>query len=155
MRDYSARTGKRTLSALLCALALASGGQAGAATAMSGAEKLYRLDVMLQVNEARCERSGAEFRADYGAFAGAHRGLLDRASHDYRAQLGHQRGGPGANQAFAQLAGEYAAGHPWLGCGELKTVARGLALVEGSATLLEAADQILPDGAARFALVRD
>jgi hypothetical protein len=142
------RTGKLA-SLALGVLALGTGGQAGAAAAMSGAEKLHRLDVMLQVNAARCERTGAAFGADYGAFAGAHRTMLDRASRDFRMQLG-QRYGLASDRAFARanvaLAGEYAAGHPWLGCGDLKTVAQGLALVEGSATLLEAADQILPHG---------
>ena len=41
------------------------------------------------------------------------------------------------------MANQYGQGHPWLTCGELKTVARSLSQVRGRATLEEAADQLL------------
>lgn len=120
---------------------------------MTGAEKLHRLDVMLKVSAARCQASGSDLRADYVAFARNHRFALAQASHDVRMQLARRNGVGAADQAYERLnfrlADEYRQRHPWLDCQELKVATHGLAVVEGAATLLEAANQILPDGGYR------
>lgn len=145
---------------LLAVIALGLSVSARAApVSMSGAEKLHRLDGMLQVTGSRCLRNGSDFSNDYAAFAAMHRSNLAKARRELRAQLS-QRHGTGARAALgrmdAEIAAEYGAGHPWLNCRDLKTTVRGLALVQGSATLIEAADQILPRRAApRFALIRN
>lgn len=146
--------------AVVALLSLGASGPALAGTTMSGAEKLHRLDLLLRASEARCEASGTEFRSDYAAFAGSQRDTLGKADHELRARLVRRYGRAGAEQAYRRMnvaiVSEYRQGHPWLACGDLKTVAHGLAMVRGSATLLEAADQILPDrGSPHFALVRD
>ena len=41
------------------------------------------------------------------------------------------------------MANEYGNGHPWLGCGELKQIARELAADKNSAQLASAADDLL------------
>jgi hypothetical protein len=134
---------------------LAFGSVAAAQTevAMTRAEKLHRLDVMLKVSAARCQASGSDMRADYMAFVRNHRFALAKASHDVRVQLARRYGASAADQAYEHLnfslADEYRRNHPWLDCQKLKVAAQGLAVVEGADTLLEAADQILPDGAAR------
>jgi ElaB/YqjD/DUF883 family membrane-anchored ribosome-binding protein len=132
---------------------------AGAAVPMSGAEKLHRLDVMLKVSSARCTQSGSDLRSDYADFVRNHRYALGRASRELRVQLAQRYGEGGADHAYDrmnfELADEYRRSHPWLSCRDLKVAAHGLAAVEGSATLLEAADQILPDAASRhFAMLR-
>lgn len=140
---------------LMPLVCLASGSIATAQTGvpMTGAEKLHRLDVMLKVSAARCQASGSDLRADYVAFARNHRFALAQASHDVRVQLARRDGGGAADQAYEQLnfrlADEYRQRHPWLDCQELKIATHGLAIIEGSATLLEAANQILPDSGYR------
>jgi hypothetical protein len=140
------------LTPLVC---FASGSIAIAQTGlpMTGAEKLHRLDVMLKASAARCQASGSDLRADYIAFARNHRFALAQASHDVRLQLARRDRASAADQAYERLnfrlADDYRHQHPWLDCQELKVATHGLAMVEGSATLLEAADQILPDGGRR------
>jgi hypothetical protein len=121
-----------------------------AAVPMTGAEKLHRLDIMLKVAGDRCENTGDDLRPDYAAFVRNHRFALGQASRQIRGELARRHGASGADQAYERmnfaLADEYRQRHPWLNCRELKVAAQGLAVVDGSATLLEAADQILPDG---------
>lgn len=120
---------------------------------MTSAEKLHRLDVMLKVSAARCQASGSDLRADYVAFVRNHRFALAQASHDVRRQLAGYESAHAADQAYEhlnfRLVDEYRQHHPWLDCQKLRVATQGLAVVEGDATLIEAADQILPDGAAR------
>jgi len=124
-----------------------------AAPSMSSAERLHRLDVMLRVSSARCSSDAGELRVDYVQFVRNHRFALDEARHELRAQLIQRDGVLGADSAYErmnyELADEYRRHHPWLSCEELKVAARGLAVVDGSATLIEAADQILPESSAR------
>lgn len=151
-RQHWARSAAAWLTPLVC-LASASIAAAQTGVPMTGAEKLHRLDVMLKVSAARCEASGSDLRADYVAFARNHRFALAQASHDVRLQLARREGAGVADQAYERLnfklADEYRRQHPWLDCQELKVATHGLAMVEGSATLLEAANQILPDGGYR------
>jgi len=150
MRDKIERCVARKWLGSLAVMSLAIGGWAQAAAPINGAEKLHRLDIMLKVAGARCEGSGYDLRPDYAAFVRNHRFVLGQARREIQAQLASHYGAAGADQAYERmtftLADEYRQRHPWLNCRELKVATHGLAAVEGSATLLEAADQILPDG---------
>lgn len=129
-----------------------------AAEPMTGAEKLHRLDIMLKVSGARCAAGPDDMRADYAMFARNHRFALAHAAREVQAGLQERVGSGAAAQAYEHLnyalADEYRRGHPWLSCQKLKVAAHGLAMVEGSATLVEAADQILPEAASRHLAMR-
>ena len=116
---------------------------------MSQAEKLRRLDIMLMVTGLRCRTTAHNFQADYGRFTTRHIVALNAASREMRAGLA-KRYGAVANKALDKLsvtmANDYGNGHPWLGCDQLKKVAGGLAAAQGSAPLVEAADQLLGQG---------
>jgi len=149
-QDLIMRFGGRKWLTSLAVVGMGVSGLAQAAVPMNGAEKLHRLDIMLKVAGARCEGSGYDLRPDYAAFVRNHRFALGQARREMQAQLARRYGVANAEQAYERLtftlADEYRQRHPWLTCQELKVAARGLAVVDGSATLLEAADQILPDG---------
>jgi ElaB/YqjD/DUF883 family membrane-anchored ribosome-binding protein len=142
-----------TWAAPLTAMALVISCPALATSSMSGAERLHRLDVMLKVSSARCSGDASDLRADYADFVRNHRFALSEARRELGQQFTQRYGAAGADAAYERmnyrLADEYRRQHPWLSCAELKTAAHGLAVVDGSATLLEAADQILPESAAR------
>ncbi|MDE2436967.1 MAG: S-adenosyl-L-homocysteine hydrolase [Sphingomonadales bacterium] len=118
---------------------------------MSQAEKLRRLDIMLMVTGLRCRTGADNFQADYRRFTTNHIAELNAASATLKADLAKRYGAAGATRALDKLsvtmANDYGNGHPWLGCGQLKKVASGLAAAKGSAPLVEAADQLLGDGA--------
>ena len=126
-------------------LGLAMPAHAGAP--MSGAEKLRRLDIMLMVTGLRCRATRDDFISDYGRFTTRHLGMLNQANAELRQQLATRYGTGGAQPALDRLsttmANDYRLGHPWLGCRELKMVARNLTNVQGRETLEEAADQLL------------
>ena len=130
-------------------LAMGMAVPAQASTRFTGAEKLQHLNVMLKVSGSRCEAQGVNMRSAYANFAHNHRFVLTYARQELRNQLAAQHGEVGAEKAYAQitymLADQYRLGHPWLTCGDLKTALRGLAMVEGPETLLEAANQLLPN----------
>jgi hypothetical protein len=152
---------RRLLAASLAALAalafgLAMATPARAAGAMSGAEKLRRLDIMLMVTGLRCRATADNFTADYGRFTASHLGELNAASAELKTDFARRYGPGGAQRALDRLsttmANGYGQGHPWLTCADLKVVARNLAVVRGRATLEEAADQLLSDASPpRFA----
>ena len=125
-------------------MCLASPAQAGA---MSGAEKLRRLDIMLMVTGLRCRAGRDDFMADYGRFTTRQMGSLNGAERELRQEIFARYGTFDGRRALDRLetvmANDYGRGHPWLDCGELKQVTRNLAEVEGRATLEEAADQLL------------
>lgn len=120
---------------------------AHAGASMSGAEKLRRLDIMLMVTGLRCRTTRDNFISGYGRFASRQMVSLNRAGAELRGELTRRHGSRGGQRAFDRLntsmANNYGLGHPWLGCRELKQVARNLANVQGRATLEEAADQLL------------
>jgi hypothetical protein len=153
MDNQGVKRGRKRWLGAIAFIAAGMSMPASAAVPMSGAEKLHRLDVMLKVSSARCEQSGSDLRTDYAEFVRNHRFALARASRELRGQLARRNGDAGADQAYDrmtfELADEYRHAHPWLSCSDLKLAVHGLAVVQGSATLLEAADQILPDIAGR------
>jgi hypothetical protein len=156
--DKRVVTGRvRTWFLVLAATAVGISGPVMAASSMTGAERLHRLDMMLKLSSARCSQSGSDLRPDYARFVRNHRFALGQARRDLRSDLIQRYGELGADHVYErmnyEMADEYRRNHPWLTCGELKVAARGLAVVQGSATLLEAADQILPESAARHLAV--
>lgn len=131
---------------------------ATATPAMSQAEKLRRLDIMLMVTGLRCRHTSDNFQSDYGRFTTAHLGTLNAASHQLKADFSRRHGAVGANRALdklsVQMANDYGGGHPWLSCGQLKQVTRTLADMRGVAPLVEAADELLDNGPRQLAWVR-
>ena len=126
---------------------------------MGDAEKLRRLDIMLMVTGLRCRTTADNFQPDYGRFTTAHYAELNGAANEMKGQIARQSGAAGANRALDRLstsmANAYGQGHPWLSCGQLKQVTRDLATAQGSAPLLEAADQLLAsEGTPQFAWAR-
>lgn len=129
------------------------------AAGMSQAEKLRRLDIMLMVTGLRCRTGADNFQADYGRFTTRHLSALNAASNELKSDMARRYGAAGANRALDKLsvtmANQYGQGHPWLGCGQLKQVARGLADAQGTAPLVEAADQLLSEsGGSQLAWAR-
>jgi hypothetical protein len=127
--------------------------------AMSGAEKLRRLDIMLMVTGLRCRATPDGFTADYGLFAASHLGELNAANAELKSALALRYGPARAQRELDRLstvmANGYGQGHPWLSCAELKMVAHNLVAVRGRATLEEAADQLLAAaGPTQLALAR-
>ena len=120
---------------------------ASAETAMSQAEKLRRLDIMLMVTGLRCRTTADNFNYEYGRFTTAHLGALNAASNTLKADYANRYGAAGANRALdklsVQMANAYGQGHPWLSCGQLKQVAGTLATMRGTQPLVEAADELL------------
>ena len=117
------------------------------ASAMSDAEKIRKLDIMLMVTGLRCRSSHAKISNDYRRFTRRHMVTLNRAQRDLHAELARRHGVRGAKRALDRLnvhmANSYGGGHPWLDCSQLGQVARNLAAVEGQDALVEAAGQIL------------
>ena len=129
------------------------------ASALSDAEKIRRLDIMLMVTGLRCRTGADNFQADYGRFTTNHIRTLNAASATMKAQLAKRHGAGGANRALDKvsvtMANQYGNGHPWLSCGQLKMVARNLATAKGQAPLVAAADQLLAEkGSAQIAWAR-
>ena len=129
------------------AASLAATAPAQASSAMSGAEKLRRLDIMLMVTGLRCRKTADNFNAEYGSFTTSHMAQLNQANAELRSDMARQYGAGAANRQLDRLsttmANAYGQGHPWLSCSELKQVASDLAKVRGRDTLVEAADQLL------------
>jgi hypothetical protein len=126
---------------------------------MGNAEKLRRLDIMLMVTGLRCRTTADDFQPDYGRFTTAHYAELNNAAYEMKSEIALRSGAAGANRALdrvsTSMANAYGQGHPWLSCGQLKQVTRDLALAQGSAPLLEAADQLLAsEGTPQFAWAR-
>jgi hypothetical protein len=136
---------------VLCLLIALSFGIAGVipARAETGgdAEKLLRLDIMLMVTGLRCRTTSDNFWSEYGQFSAKHLGTLNGASYDLRTDMavrfGEDAGERSLDRMRVSMANQYGVGHPWLDCGQLKMVASNLSRVEGRATLVEAADQLL------------
>lgn len=118
-----------------------------AAPMMSGAEKLQRLNIMLMVTALRCRRTSDDFTSDYRRFTTQQAEPLSRAGAQLRGQfvqrLGTKAGAAAFERLSTSMANNYGQGHPWLGCRQLKQVAKNLVQVQGGATLVAAADQLL------------
>lgn len=113
----------------------------------STAEKVRRLDIMLMVTGLRCRTSRDNFQSDYARFTSNHLTELNAANSAIKAEYVRRNGAAGAQRAMdrisTSMANAYGQGHPWLSCGELRMVTRGLADMRGMAALEEAADQLL------------
>ena len=111
------------------------------------AEKLRRLDIMLMVTGLRCRTDPHDFQADFQEFEANHMGALNGAASEMRSGFVGRFGVVGADRALDRIstamANEYGQGHPWLGCADLKVVAKSLARMRGSESLIEAANQLL------------
>lgn len=145
----SSLLGSTMLGLAALTLGIAAATPAHAAGSMSGAEKVRRLDIMLMVTGLRCRTTADNFQADYGRFTTNQLSDLNAANAELKGEMARRYGAAGAQRALDRLstvmANGYGQGHPWLGCAELKSVARNLATVRGRATLEEAADQLLSD----------
>ena len=144
--------GRKTLKTLMgvaasLAVMLAAAAPAQAAGSLGNAEKLRRLDIMLMVTSLRCRTSADNFSAEYGRFTTSHLSELNQASSQLRADLVGRYGAAGSARALDRIstvmANAYGQGHPWLSCRELKMVTSDLAMVRGTETLVEAAEQLL------------
>ena len=140
------------------AASLVAATPAQASGAMGGSEKLRRLDIMLMVTGLRCRTTESNFTADFAAFEAAHMADLNAASTAIRDSMVPRFGISGANRALdrisTSMANQYGQGHPWLNCGQLKQVASTLVEMRGLQPLVEAANDLLDDGAHQMAWLR-
>lgn len=117
------------------------------ASATDQAEAVRKLDIMLMVTALRCRRTADNFQPDYQRFSSNHLPALNAASRTLQANLVKKSGAQGAKRALDKIsvgmANEYGNGHPWLGCGELKQIAKNLASDKDSAKLAATADDLL------------
>ena len=129
-----------------------------AAGGMGQAEKIRRLDIMLMVTGLRCRTSKDNFQRDYGRFTTNHIDELNAAAHElkaiYSARVGAGKADRALDKLSVQMANQYGQGHPWLSCGQLKQVARTLADMRGLNPLVEAANDLLDNGAHQMAWLR-
>jgi len=150
-REAGAARGQRRLRiGAMLAIAVAIGAvvpqTAQAGIGMSDAEKLRRLDIMLMVTGLRCRTGADNFQADYGRFTSRHMPELNRATAQLRSELvarGNRNPARALDRLSVVMANEYGTGHPWLSCAQLKQVTQNLVEVRGTATLVEAAGQLL------------
>lgn len=137
----------KTAAASLVALALLATPATVQAGASDQAEAVRKLDIMLMVTSLRCRRTADNFQPDYQRFSSNHLVALNAASRKLQADLSSKGGSAGAKRALDKIsvgmANEYGNGHPWLGCGELKQIARNLATDRDSAKLAATADDLL------------
>lgn len=149
---------KRTIATALAIISVMSGVSAAARPDDGGAERLRRLDIMLEVGAQRCSGGADDYSADYRRFAAAHRRELDRAEAELRrtlaARYGRDRAGQELERQGTAMANAYGQGHPWLDCRQLGLAARNLTQVLGRQTLEEAADQLIGSPPLRMAAAR-
>ena len=125
---------------------------------MGQAEKIRRLDIMLMVTGLRCRTTKDNFQHEYGRFTTNHIGELNAAARElkanYAARLGAGKADRALDKLSVQMANQYGQGHPWLNCGQLKQVARTLADMRGLSPVVEAANDLLDNGAHQMAWLR-
>lgn len=111
------------------------------------AEKLQKLDIMLMVSSLVCRFGADNFQSDYSRFSTTHRAIMNEAGatmqRDLVARHGASAGKKALDRISVRMANEYGQGHPWMGCGELKTTTSRLAQARDRAELVNAADQLL------------
>lgn len=126
----------------------------------SDAAKLRKLDIMLMVGSLRCRFGEDNYQAEYDQFASAQGAHMLEAHHQLEAQYTAELGANGAKKALDSLnvgmANQYGQGHPWLSCGELKTMTQDLSAATDRQRLVAAADLALADlpGGPQFAAAR-
>ncbi|MCT2558238.1 S-adenosyl-L-homocysteine hydrolase [Tsuneonella sp. YG55] len=134
---------------------LATVPQAAAAASPSEAAKLRRLDIMLMVSSLRCRFGADNFQADYARFSTNQYPVMQDAfktlEADYNARMGPARAKKALDSVSVGMANQYGLGHPWLGCGELKSATRELASTRDRARLIAAADEMLGERPPQFA----
>jgi phosphate-selective porin len=138
----------RTAAALAVAATIALvPAPAQANAGLAEAEKLQKLDIMLMVSSLVCRFGADNFQSDYSRFSTAHRATMNAAGaalqRDMVARHGAAAGKKALDRISVRMANEYGQGHPWMGCGELKTTTNRLAQVRDRAALLGAADELL------------
>jgi hypothetical protein len=137
----------KSAAASLVALAVLATPVTVQAGATDQAEAVRKLDIMLMVTSLRCRRTADNFQPDYQRFSSNHLTALNAASRTLQANLVKKAGAAGAKKALDKIsvgmANEYGNGHPWLGCGELKQIAKNLATDKDSTKLAATADDLL------------
>ncbi len=122
-------------------------GVASADEVVSNSENIRKLDIMLMVTSLRCRTGQHNFQADYRDFSAAHLSTLNQAATHLQSNLRHRHGGSGAKRALDKIsvgmANQYGQGHPWLGCAQLKQIARDLAGNKDRIRLSKAATELL------------
>lgn len=109
------------------------------------AEAVRKLDIMLMVTSLRCRKTADNFQADYQRFSSSNLAALNAASKVLQADLvKHGNTGKRAlDKLSVSMANEYGNGHPWLGCGELKQIARELSAGKNATQLAAHANDLL------------
>ena len=146
MRIYrNLAAGLAAVSMLALIPAIARAGDAGGES-----EKLRRLDIMLMVSSLRCRFGPDDFRPDYNRFAANHLATMNAAGKALQNDLTRRHGAAAAKKSLdrmsVSMANQYGQGHPWLGCSQLKRVARDLADAPDRGVLLAAAEDLLAAG---------
>lgn len=121
-------------------------------------EQIRKLDIMLMVTSLRCRFGKDNFQPQYQNFSASNLTALNGAARRLEANLVARHGAKGAHRALDKIsvgmANEYGQGHPWLGCGELKAIAKDLASRQDPVALAQAAEELLgpgPQSGGRFA----
>lgn len=112
------------------------------------AAKISNLNMMLMVTALRCRNGQDNFLVQYNKFVRANNALLGSQNSLIRAQFVRTIGAKGAESALDKLATGYAnsygAGHPTMGCKELKELATCVAdEKQGVASLSAIADHAI------------
>ena len=119
------------------------------ASPASEAAALRKLDIMLMVSSLRCRFGADNFQSDYERFSAAQHATMQAAfvtlQADYTARMGPMGAKKALDTISVGMANHYGQGHPWLGCGELKAMARDLAGTADRSRLLAIADDVLRD----------
>ena len=117
--------------------------------------KLRRLDIMLMVSSLRCRFGADNFQADYARFSTNQHPVMQDAFRtleaDYKTRMGPARARKALDTVSVGMANQYGVGHPWLGCGELKSATQELAVTRDRGRLIAAADEMLADRPPQFA----
>ena len=136
------------LAAVLAAVSsLALAVPAQAATSARDAAQLRKLDIMLMVSSLRCRFGTDNFQADYETFSTTQHATMQGAYRvleaDYTARLGRAGAKKSLDRISVVMANEYGQGHPWLSCGQLKSMTRDLAGTADVGRLLAVAGDVL------------
>lgn len=138
----------KTAAALAAATVLAFAASAVQADPLRGeAAKLRKLEMMLMVGSLRCRFGADDFQTDHARFQESHSRTLNEAydhlKADYARQLGSQEAELALDRLSAGIANTYGKGHPWLSCGELKSITQDLASTSDRSQMIAAADYSL------------
>lgn len=135
--------------AVMAAVSSLAIGAPAAASPVSDAAALRKLDIMLMVSSLRCRFGPDNFQADYERFSAAQHSTMQEAflvlQADYNGRMGPVGGKRALDSISVGMANQYGQGHPWLGCGELKAMARDLAGPADRPHLLAIAEDVLRD----------